>query len=132
MRGSRTEADVPVDMSLMLIDALSAMAGGHHKLLSIQRKRVGEDLIRDMALEKEEDPPRKADSHQNGQKAEDVAGLLRALPLETRAGLYDWNRYLEWWKRVDRAVQTVWVHSRRSDNDHSWVDNVALGTGGSW
>jgi hypothetical protein len=52
MRGSRTEADVPVDINLMSIDALCAMAEGRHKLLSVQRKHVGEDLIRDMALEK--------------------------------------------------------------------------------
>jgi len=83
MGGSRTEADVPVHMGLLLIDALSAMAGGRHKLLSVQRERVGEDLIRDMAPKKEDDPPRKADSHQNGRKAEDVAGLLGALALET-------------------------------------------------
>jgi hypothetical protein len=73
------EADVPVDMGLLLIDALSAVAGGHHKLLSVQRKCAGKDLIRYMALEL-----RKADSHQNGQKGEDVASLLCALALEPR------------------------------------------------
>jgi len=83
MSGSRTEADVPVDMGLLLIDALSAMAGGRHNLLSVQRKRVGEDLIRDMAPKTEYDPPRKADSHQNRPKAEDFVDLLGALVLET-------------------------------------------------
>jgi hypothetical protein len=82
MSGSCADADVPVDMGLLLIGTLSAMAGGQHNLLTVQQKRVGEDLTRDMAQEKEYDPLRK-DSHQNGQKAEDVAGLLDALSLET-------------------------------------------------
>jgi len=146
MSGSRTDADIPVDMSLLSIDALSAMAGGRHNLLSVQMKRVGEDLIRDMALEKGYDPPRKADSHQKRPKAEDVVGLPGALALETlekkqlvhqpplfgmeyRAGLDEWNGELEWWRRVECAVQIVGVHSRRSHNDHSWVGNVGVGTG---
>ena len=82
MSGSHADADVPVHMGLPLIGTLSAIAGGRHNLLTVQRKRVGEDLTRDMALEKEYDPLRK-DSHQNGPKAEDVAGLLDALALET-------------------------------------------------
>lgn len=62
MSGSCADADVPVDMGLRLIETLSAMAGGQHNLPSVQRKHVGEDLIRDMALEKGYDPLRK-DSH---------------------------------------------------------------------
>ena len=82
MSDSRADADVPVDMGLLLIGTLSAMAGERHNLLTVQRKRVGEDLTQDMALGKEYDPLRK-DSHQNGPKAEDVAGLLGASTLET-------------------------------------------------
>jgi len=131
--GSRADAGVPVDISLLLIGVLSAVAGGRHNLLSVQRKRVGEDLIRDMALEKEYDPPRMADSHQNRPKAGGFVDLLGALALKTRAGLDGWNREPEWWRRVECAVQIVGVHSRGSDsdNDHSCVDNVGLGTGGS-
>lgn len=81
MSGSHADADVPVHMGVPL-RTLSAMAGGRHNLLTVQQKRVGEDLTRDMALEKEYDPLRK-DSHQNGPKAGDVAGLLDALALET-------------------------------------------------
>lgn len=85
MSGSRTDADVLVDMGLLLIDALSAMAGGRHNynFLSVQRKRDGEDVIRDMAPKTEYDPHRKADSHQNRSKAEDFVDLLGALALET-------------------------------------------------
>ena len=51
--------------------------------------------------------------------------------IQYRVGLDECNGGLEWWGWVECAVQIVGVHSRRSDDGHSWVDNVGLGMGGS-
>jgi len=59
----------------MCLLSTEAMWRAWRNLLGVRKHCVGENLIPDMALEKEYDLPRKADSHQSAPTAEAVAGL---------------------------------------------------------
>jgi len=132
MGGSRTDPDDLADTDLLSTEALS----GECKLMGVPWSCVGMNLIPEMtALEKRHALPRKADSHQSGPTTEVVAGpLVGALELCMRAGSAqsDLNRHLGLSERAGWTVQIVAVHSRRSDKDRRRIDNVGLGTGGSW